>query len=117
MSTIPLRLLTQTVSIVTAGTTTTVDTEGNPTRAAAATTTVPARLERAGGFIDGTSETADGPVISTTDWLLILAPAVVIGQHDQVTVDGVRFEVVGPPVQQRTPAGVHHIEARLRQVS
>lgn len=117
MQTIPERLLTQTVTIVTAGTTTTTDSEGNPSRLAAASTSVPARLERAGGFIDGASESEAGPVISTSDWLLILAPDVSIGQHDQVMAADATFEVVGPPVQQRTPAGVHHIEARLRLVS
>lgn len=114
--TIPVRLLTQTVDIVTAGTTTVTDDEGNATRAAAGTVNVPARIEREQSLADN-AETSDGPVAAVTKWLLIVGPEVTIGMHDQVVSEGVTFEVDGPPVVQRTPAGVHHIEARLRLVS
>lgn len=109
-------LLTQTVSIVTAGNATTVDAEGNPARAAAATTTSAARLEREVSLADR-AETSGGPVESMSKWLLLLPPTAVLGQRDQVVADGVTYEVDGPPVVQRTPSGPHHIEARLRLVS
>lgn len=35
---------------------------------------------------------------------------------DRVVVDGVTYEVLGPPLPHRTPRGVHHLEVTLEVV-
>lgn len=72
----------------------------------------PVRLEQTGG----TETTVDEDTL-ISDWRLIGRADMPIGGRDRVTVDGITFEVVGPPAVQRTPRGPHHIEARLRHVA
>lgn len=88
------------------------DAHGNPAPAFDAGTAYPARLTQTVAAED----TADRQ-FELGDWHLYLPADAVIGGRDRVVDDAGRvFEVVGPPLEARTPAGVHHIEARLRHV-
>jgi hypothetical protein len=100
--------LTDTVNVATRASGA-VDDYGNPSYTWATTTEYRARLEQQ----DGT-EAAGDQLVTTSQYLLILPPEAVIGAGDRVTdEDGNIFEVIGPPVKQKTPRGVSHIEARL----
>lgn len=88
-----------------------VDRFNNPSDVFDAGTVYRARLEQATGDEQMTDRS-----VQTSDWLLFLPPEAVIGGRDRVEADGSTFEVVGPPVVQRTPRGAHHIEARLTLV-
>jgi hypothetical protein len=105
-------LLTQTVEVqhhsLGAGA---VDDYGNQVDTFAPGVEYAARLEQRIGL----EQTGDQN-IQVGEWLLILPPEAVIDGTDRVLADGATFEVVGPPVRQRTPRGVHHIEAALRLV-
>lgn len=101
-------LLTQTVTVQTRSTGA-VDDYGNPTESWSAGTEYRARLEHS----DSTEAQGDQLVV-TSRYLLILPADAVIGAGDRVEdEDGNTFEVDGPPIKQRTPRGVHHVEARL----
>ncbi|MGE3835249.1 MAG: hypothetical protein AB7H43_10730 [Acidimicrobiia bacterium] len=71
-----------------------------------------ARLEQATG-----SESTVDQDVQASDWRLFLDAGVAIGGRDRVVADGVTYEVVGPPLIQRTPRGPHHVEATLRVVA
>lgn len=79
--------------------------------------TYPCRLEPLGT----PEEVTVGGDVQTAEWRLYL-PAAAHGNlsgYDRVTVAGEAptFEVVGTPGAQRSPRGVHHVEARLRTTS
>lgn len=88
-----------------------VDRFNDPTGGFDAGTEYRARLEQSAGDEQSTDRS-----VQVGEWLLILPRDAVIGGRDRVVADGSTFEVVGPPVVQRTPRGPHHIEARLRLV-
>jgi head-tail adaptor len=101
-------LLTQTVTVQTRSTGV-ADDYGNLAQTWSVGTDYDARLEQQ----DGT-EAAGDQLVVTSNYLLILPADAVISAGDRVTdEDGNTYEVIGPPVKQRTPRGVHHIEARL----
>ena len=51
-----------------------------------------------------------------TEWVLFLAADTVITGRDRVQVGSDVYEVAGNPNRAWTPAGEHHVEARLRRV-
>lgn len=102
-------LLPQTcsVSLFTAGV---VDAEGNPT-ATSTSVTYPCRLQRR----DAGEETAGLPS-ERSSWLLFLPDDATVDGGATVIVDGVTYEVDGPPERVYGARSVHHVEARLRLV-
>jgi head-tail adaptor len=101
-------LLTQTVTVTTR-TTGVADDYGNVAESWGSPVEYRARLEQQDGV-----ETQGDQLVVTSRFLLILPASAVITAGDRVTdEDGNTFEVDGPPIKQRTPRGVHHIEARL----
>lgn len=108
------RLLSQTVTVTRVATdSTTVDDMGDPT-----TTTTTATFR---GYVWQTSrsdETANTDV-QTEDWRLVLERSAVgqIDGGDRVTVDGVEYEVDGPPWPALNPRTnrVEFIEADVRR--
>lgn len=65
---------------------------------------------------DATEVTVNGDV-QVSDWRLVDPnPAAGLSGRDKVEVDGVMYQVVGPPQIAWTPRGPHHLEARLRCV-
>lgn len=101
--------LGQTVTVITPGSTT--DEYGNVTPNWTSGTTSTAY----DGFLEQTesTEVTVGRDTIVTDWRVLLPAAAVIDEHSRVTAGGRTFEVVGHPHAVETPAGVHHIEARL----
>lgn len=89
-------------------TTGSVDSEGNQSGSFATTTTYMGRLEQRSG-----AERVLAGDTQQAEWMLILPAGAVIDGRDRVEVDGVTFEVVGPPVRHKTPRGEHHVEASL----
>jgi hypothetical protein len=87
------------------------DAEGNPTTTST-TATYPCRLQRR----DTSEETAGIPTLRA-GWLLFLPAEAVIDGRATVSVDGVIYEVDGPPEQVWAASAVHHIEAQLRSVA
>lgn len=105
------RLLTQEATVVSrpfAG----VDEYGNPTMGPEVRVAYPARLEQTGSE----EITTDRDTV-ISDWRIFFPPEAVISALDRVEVEGEAFEVVGRPARQRTPRGLHHVEARLRVVA
>lgn len=103
-----LRLLTQTCTVYT-HTAGSRDEYGEVADTFTAGTSYPCRLE----FRTGTENLNDRDT-QLAGYLLFLPPEAVLDGHDRVVVDGVTYEVDGPPLKQSTPRGVHHIEARLK---
>jgi len=101
-------MLTQTATI-TRTPSTTVDAEGDWTSGTQTASTSPCRLE-AGRSV----EVFDGAERLVADALIFLPATADITSHDEVTVGGRRYQVVGQPAEMRSPAGVHHIEANLQ---
>lgn len=101
-------LLTQTVTVTTR-TTGAVDDYGNPTESWGNPVEYRARLEHS-----DSAEAQGDQLVVTSRYLLILPADATISAGSRVEdEDGNTFEVDGPPIKQRTPRGVHHIEARL----
>jgi hypothetical protein len=101
-------LLTQTVTVTTRATGA-ADVYGNPAETWGSPVEYRARLEQQDGV-----ETQGDQLVTTSRYLLVLPAEAVLTAGDRVTdEDGNTFEVDGPPIKQRTPRGVHHIEARL----
>lgn len=73
---------------------------------------LPCRLEQTDA-----EEVTVGADTQTSDWRLITVADADIDGLDRVLVDGRTFEVVGPPAVHHTPAGAHHVEARLRHIA
>lgn len=102
-------LLTRTAVVT--STVTAADSEGNWTSASATTASYPAYLEPR-----DVTETVAGREIGLSNFLLILPADADVEGHDTVRVDGVRYEVVGPPKPYHIPSsGLHHIELVLRR--
>lgn len=62
------------------------------------------------------TEIVAGAAAESSGWVLTCGPDVDLEAQDQVTVDGVEYEVAGPPWKAHTPRGPHHLEARLRRI-
>ena len=109
---IPDRLLPLVVMLVRPATAT--DRYGNTTLDygdAAARTPIRAWTEQAGA----TEPLSDGRDPAVTAWLLI-TNHLGIAARDRIEHDGHLLEVDGVPASVYTPAGVHHLEARLKSV-
>lgn len=78
---------------------------------AAAHTPIRAWIEQAGA----TEPLSDGRDPAVSSWLLI-TNHLDIAARDRIEQDGRVLEVDGPPALVHTPAGVHHLEARLKSV-
>lgn len=111
---IPAEYLTDTLDVVTPATAT--DRYGNERYdwATATTRSITARFEQQ----TSTEPTGDTRAALVGGWRLITNDLTVTGR-DRLTYGSpaVTFEVVGPPQIQRTPDGVHHLEATARQVT
>lgn len=107
-----LAMLAETVTIQTTGSST-VDRYNQPIIGVTATANVPARVEQTDSV-----EVSIGEATVVSDWKIFLLPDVTIANTSRVVDQtGRTFEVVGAPEIHRTPAGAHHIEARLRYVA
>lgn len=69
-------------------------------------TDIPGRLELA-----APDEGTDEQDVQFGRRRLFLPAGTTISGRDRVRVDGILYEVVGPPIIHRTPRGPHHIEA------
>lgn len=108
----PVRLMTNTATI----THVEVD-EDNPdeyNNPGEATTTTTALCELQQTRRD---ETHDDSAVQGETWNLYLVPTATIDGGDRATVDGVTYEVLGPPWRARHPRTgvVTHIEATVRR--
>lgn len=105
-------LMTDTVAILTAPTSTDRYGDEELDWANATTTSTTGWLAR----VDG-SEVIDGRDALVSGWLLYLPAGTTIDGRDRVTIAGTTYELDGPPVHANVPgAGEHHLEARLRLV-
>lgn len=59
------------------------------------------------------SEVVDGRDALISGWKLYLPADADVTGFDRVEIDGVTYEVNGPPSKAQTPKRVHHIECRL----
>lgn len=62
------------------------------------------------------SEVESGADTQTTAYRGFLPPFSDVDGTARLVVDGVTYEVVGPPLRHRTPRGDHHVEVRLEVV-
>jgi hypothetical protein len=72
------------------------------------------------GYFQQTSahEITVGQETYTSDAILILAAGTVIDGSDQALIDGLIYELVGPPARPWRPStGEHHVSCRLQQVT
>jgi hypothetical protein len=105
-------LLTEPVTIQTASSGA-VDVFNDATTDYSAGTEVLGRLEQRSA-----QEVTEGRDTLVSDWVLYLHPDVVVGGRDRVVDQYMRtFEVVGPPIMQRSPRGPHHLQVNLRHVA
>jgi hypothetical protein len=102
------RLLTQPVSVISAGAPTT-DPYGNEIPSDGTATTYFGRLEQTAA----TEVTRDRDAV-TSDWVLYLPPHATVSAYDHVVARGSRFEVLGSPDVLQTPRGAHHLAVRLQ---
>lgn len=104
-------LLTQTVTVLTAGSTT--DRYGNtvPDWTAATTSTTKAWLSQRSRSEDEINRDAQ-----VATWVAFLPADTTISGHSRLRWSGITFEIVGPPLPAYTPRGLHHYEADLRVV-
>lgn len=105
------RLLVQTVTVLTASTSTdrygnTVDSWANPT-----SRTVSAWVTQTGSV-----EALLGRDVTTTVAVVFLPAGDPITAYDRMTVGGVTYAVDGVPDAAFSRRGVHHIQVRLRDV-
>lgn len=105
------RLLVQTVTVLTASSTTdrygnTVDSWTSPT-----SRTVSAWVDQTGSVEDLLGRDA-----TTTVAVVFLPAGDPITAYDRMTVDGVTYAVDGVPNAAYSRRGVHHIQVRLRNV-
>jgi hypothetical protein len=59
------------------------------------------------------------PHYQAEDWRIVVAPEVTVDGLDAVEIDGLRFEIVGPPWRAVDPRSdtVHHVELAARRTS
>lgn len=106
------RLLDQDVTVIAQGASTR-DTEGRDTTPWTDQATYKGRAEQLKG-----TENITPPGAQVGDWIIFLESAAVLDGKNRLRVDGVTFELVGPPERHRIPQrGVHHVEALARVVS
>lgn len=103
-------LLSETATIVRFGMA--VDEYGNEVRGAATRIAYPARLEQL-----ASDEIVRDRDTVTADWRAFLPAAADVSPYDRLEARAHIFEVTGLPDEQRTPAGAHHLEVKLRFVA
>lgn len=103
-------LLTETATVYTP-TFNAIDAYGNPQPGTETSVSYPARLEAL-----SSEETVRDRDTTVATWRMFLPANAVIRFTDRVVSDGKAFEVVGDPIEQRTPRGTHHLEVRMRRV-
>jgi hypothetical protein len=105
-------LLTEPVSVLTASDGA-ADEFNSPSTTYSAGTEYLGRLEQRSA-----QEVTDGRDTMVSDWVLYLPPdATVVGRDRVVDMYGRTFEVVGPPIMQRSPRAAHHLQVNLRHVA
>lgn len=104
-------LLTQTVT-VSRPAWDAVDEYGDVQPGTTTTATWPARLEQL-----STDEIVRDRDTVVADWRAFLPASATVGPFDTVQEGGRTFEVWGDPTEHHTPAGLHHLEIRLRRVT
>jgi len=104
-------LLTQTVTIVRAGTATSRYGDTAKDWTTSTSTTTRGWISQRGSDEDPANREAE---IGT--WVLFVGPDETITGRDRVIWNGTTFEVVGPPTLAYTPRGLHHHEVTLRVV-
>jgi hypothetical protein len=105
-------LLTEPLSVL-AASDGTVDEYGDTSTTFSAGTSYLGRLEQRSA-----QEVTDGRDTMVSDWVLYLQPdATVAGRDRVVDMYGRTFEVVGPPIMQRSPRAAHHLQVNLRHVA
>jgi hypothetical protein len=89
----------------------TVDDYGNPVNTEASTVTTTCWLDPARSF-----ENTSGQETYTQDWTLYLPAGTLIDASDKVEVDGVAYEILGPPRRFTKPPTTveHHVEVDVR---
>ena len=108
----PARLMTNTATIThVSPDASNPDEYGNPGET---TTTTSALCELQQAQRD---EEQDDTAVQTETWNLYLVPTATIDGGDRVAVDGVTYEVIGPPWRARHPRSgdISHIEAPVRR--
>lgn len=105
-----LSLLGETATIVRYSTG--VDEYGNVVRGTATRIDYPARLEQ----LASDEITRDRDTV-TADWRAFLPANADVSPYDRLEARAHIFEVSGLPAEQRTPAGVHHLEVKLKFVA
>ena len=64
------------------------------------------------------SEITAGRTTEIADAFAIVPPGTPVDGTDRITVDGVRYEVIGPPWPVERPGqGTHHLELNLRALT
>lgn len=91
-----------------------VDDYGTPTRVWAADPRPRPCALQPTTLVRASSEETVGSDAQSSAWQIVLPADVQLAGVDRVEVDGVTYEVDGPPLVVRTPRGPHHVEARLR---
>ena len=88
------------------------DSLGNQVRVLLPTSTdYPCRLEQT-----DSQEITLGQQTEISNWRIFWPPEAIVDSEDEVVVEGVTFDVLGPPAIEHTPRGPHHQVARLRFV-
>lgn len=105
------QLLTETVTVL-ARSEGATDAYNRPVETWATSVTVNGRLE-----LVTPSEGTDEQDVQVGRYRLFVPHDTPITGRDRVQVDGVTYELLGPPVVHRTPRGPHHIEAVCRAVA
>lgn len=90
--------------------TTTIDEYGDPVHTWAGTAVTPGWLSQLTALEQRNSSA------EVTTWHLSLPAGTAIEAQDRVTVDGIVYELTGPPNRAWTPRGEHHTECELRLV-
>jgi hypothetical protein len=88
------------------------DDYNNPVLVDGASTDEPCLLQ-----LFNTGENVYGQDRTLTNYTLFLLPSAEINAYSKVTIDGVDYEVDGDPAMHPTPAGNHHIEAKVRRIA
>lgn len=89
-----------------------IDAYNRPAESWAASVTVNGRLE-----LVTPSEGTDEQDVQVGRYRLFVPHDTAISGRDRVKVDGVTYQLLGPPIVHRTPRGAHHIEAVCRAVA
>lgn len=110
----PSRLMTQEATITNVSQSAAKDEYGDPTATTVTATKVDCWLHQV-----ARTEHGDNNNVQDQRWALYVPPGTILNGSDRVTVEGVTYEVEGPPWPAHNPRlrRVTHIEATLRRVT